>query len=179
MQIEIIDDKSYLTERDLTLIKDVISLAAKTIKLPSPNFELDISIVDEAEIQRLNRDFRNKDAVTDVLSFALNEGEDDFGWDEWLNLSSITQEELSTESEKNDFPLHLGDIIICYQRAQEQAQDYGHSFERELSFLAVHGFLHLNGYDHQTPEEEQEMFQIQEEVLKTYGLERFKDADEL
>lgn len=179
MQLEIIDDKSYLNAKEEQIIQEVIALAAKAIELPSPNFELDISIVDEVEIQRLNRDFRDKDAVTDVLSFALNEGEEDFGWETWLNLSSTLQEDPSSEIEGMDLPLHLGDIIICYQRAQEQAKDYGHSFDRELAFLTVHGFLHLNGYDHQTPKEEQEMFQIQEEVLKTYGLERFKDSDEL
>lgn len=66
----------------------------------------------------------------------------------------------------------LGDIVISYPKAKEQAEEYGHSLERELGFLAVHGFLHLLGYDHETAEEEKEMFQRQEEILQQAGLHR-------
>ena len=62
--------------------------------------------------------------------------------------------------------------MISVERAKEQAQEYGHSFDRELGFLAVHGFLHLNGYDHMTPEDEKEMFILQEDILTAYGLKR-------
>ena len=62
--------------------------------------------------------------------------------------------------------------MISVERAKEQAQEYGHSFDRELGFLAVHGFLHLNGYDHMTPEDEKEMFTLQEDILTAYGLKR-------
>lgn len=76
--------------------------------------------------------------------------------------------------EEEDFPIPrlLGDIFISLDRTKEQAKDYGHSFERELGFLVVHGFLHLNGYDHQTEAEEKEMFALQEKILKEHGLER-------
>ena len=67
---------------------------------------------------------------------------------------------------------HLGDIIISFEKTVEQAEDYGHSVERELAFLAVHGFLHLNGYDHQTEADEKEMFSLQEEVLEENGFSR-------
>lgn len=72
----------------------------------------------------------------------------------------------------DEIPLLLGDIVISIDKAKEQAEDYGHSLERELGFLAVHGFLHLLGYDHQTQEQEQKMFQRQEEILNEFGLKR-------
>ena len=71
-----------------------------------------------------------------------------------------------------DLPRILGDIIISVEKAHEQAEEYGHSFLRELGFLAVHGFLHLLGYDHMTEEDEKEMFRRQEEILENYGLTR-------
>lgn len=71
-----------------------------------------------------------------------------------------------------DMPRTLGDIMISIERAQEQAEEYGHSYDRELGFLALHGFLHINGYDHMTPEDEKKMFGLQKEILDAYGLER-------
>jgi probable rRNA maturation factor len=100
------------------------------------------------------------DRPTDVLSFAMNEsgeGEMDIFLD---------------EEELDQFPNMLGDIIISVPRAQAQAEEYGHSLERELGFLVVHGFLHLLGYDHGTEAEEREMFGRQEEVLQKIGLTR-------
>ena len=69
-------------------------------------------------------------------------------------------------------PNELGDVFISIERAHEQAAEFGHAFEREIGFLAVHGFLHINGYDHQTEEEEKEMFGLQAKILQEYGLER-------
>ena len=70
------------------------------------------------------------------------------------------------------FDTYIGELFISIDKAREQAEEYGHSFEREMGFLAVHGFLHINGYDHYTPEEEKEMFGLQEEILTAYGLTR-------
>ncbi|UEX91085.1 rRNA maturation RNase YbeY [Staphylococcus ratti] len=114
--------------------------------------ELSVSFVDKAEIQAINRDYRDKDKVTDVISFAFEEDE--------------------TVFEGMDMPRVLGDIIICTDVALEQAKQYNHSFERELGFLALHGFLHLLGYDHMTEAEEKEMFKRQEEILNAFGLTR-------
>ena len=72
----------------------------------------------------------------------------------------------------SEFDSYIGELFISVDKAHEQARDYGHSFEREMGFLAVHGFLHINGYDHYTPEEEEEMFTLQEEILSAYGLTR-------
>ncbi|WP_367120602.1 rRNA maturation RNase YbeY [Staphylococcus capitis] len=116
--------------------------------------ELSVTFVDKDEIQNINKMYRDKDKVTDVISFALEEDEPE-----------IDMNEL-------DIPRVLGDIIICTDVAHEQAENYGHSFERELGFLALHGFLHLLGYDHMTDEDEKEMFGRQDAILNAYGLTR-------
>lgn len=176
MLVDIIDDQAYLASGQEKLLHEVIEAAAKYLNLPE-GIELDISIVSNEEIQVLNRDYRGLDKPTDVLSFALTEVTSEFDVD-FAHLDLTEEAEETEDLEETEFedeeaiPQHLGDIIISYPRAQEQAQDYGHSLDRELAFLAVHGFLHLNGYDHQTEEEAQEMFRIQEEVLTTYGLTR-------
>lgn len=176
MLVDIIDDQAYLGSGQEKLLHEVIEAAAKYLNLPE-GIELDLSIVSNEEIQVLNRDYRGLDKPTDVLSFALTEVTSEFDVD-FAHLDLTEEAEETEDLEETEFedeeaiPQHLGDIIISYPRAQEQAQDYGHSLDRELAFLAVHGFLHLNGYDHQTEEEAQEMFRIQEEVLTTYGLTR-------
>ena len=176
MLVDIIDDQAYLASGQEKLLHEVIEAAAKYLKLPE-GIELNLSIVSNEEIQALNRDYRGLDKPTDVLSFALTEVSSEYDVD-FAHLDLTDEAEETEDLEETEFedeeaiPQHLGDIIISYPRAQEQAQDYGHSLDRELAFLAVHGFLHLNGYDHQTEEEAQEMFRIQEEVLTTYGLTR-------
>ena len=176
MLVDIIDDQAYLAAGQEKLLHEVIEAAAKYLKLPE-GIELDLSIVSNEDIQALNRDYRGLDKPTDVLSFALTEVSSEYDVD-FAHLDLAEEAEETEDLEETEFeeeeaiPQHLGDIIISYPRAQEQAQDYGHSLDRELAFLAVHGFLHLNGYDHQTEEEAKEMFRTQEEVLTTYGLTR-------
>ena len=114
--------------------------------------EVSVTFTDNEGIRELNAYHRNIDRATDVLSFPLFEKED---------LSDATDGDA------------LGDIVISLQRAREQANEYGHSFEREVAFLTVHSMLHLLGYDHEISEEdEKEMFFKQEEILKTIGLNR-------
>lgn len=120
----------------------------------SEDAELSITFVDKSEIQEINKMYRDKDKVTDVISFALEEDEPDIDMSEF------------------DIPRVLGDIIICTDVAQEQSESYGHSFERELGFLALHGFLHLLGYDHMNEKDEKEMFGRQDAILNAYGLTR-------
>ena len=114
--------------------------------------------MDNEKIQNINQEYRQKDAVTDVISFALEE--------------SVVEDDFSAIQEVMDESRELGDIFVSFQRAQEQAVEYGHSFKRELGFLVVHGFLHLNGYDHMTDEEEAEMFNLQRDILDGFGLVR-------
>lgn len=157
MIIDIMDEGDRLNSDQYELIERIVKLTAERLSL-QPEIEVDISIVTDREIHELNLNYRGIDRPTDVLSFALEEGEPD----SWSELSQMNI----------GLNRHLGDIIISYDQAVRQAEEYRHSLDRELAFLTVHGFLHLNGYDHQTVEEEQEMFQLQEEVLKDYGLER-------
>ena len=134
-------------------IDSLLTFAKKQEHIDS-EAELSVTFVDKDEIQNINKMYRDKDKVTDVISFALEEDEPE-----------IDMNEL-------DIPRVLGDIIICTDVAHEQAENYGHSFERELGFLALHGFLHLLGYDHMTDEDEKEMFGRQKEILNAYGLTR-------
>jgi probable rRNA maturation factor len=124
--------------------------------------EVVISLVDDETIHELNRTYRGKDAPTDVLSFAMLEtGEEE--------PPVRFDEEDAAEMEGGDM---LGDIIISVPTAKRQAEEYGHSLERELAFLAVHGFLHLIGYDHETEEEEKEMFSRQDAIMEAAGITR-------
>ncbi len=114
--------------------------------------ELSVVLCDNAYIHELNKTYRNIDRPTDVLSFALNEGEEE-GYD------------------GPDTKL-LGDIIISLDKTREQAEEYGHSFERELAYLTVHGMLHILGYDHMTDEDKAEMRKEEEFVLHRLGFVR-------
>ena len=115
--------------------------------------EISITLTDNKGIHAINKQFRNIDAPTDVLSFPLVEYEE-------------------TEEPPVDEENMLGDIIISLERAEEQANEFGHSFEREVSFLTVHSMLHLLGYDHVNSEEEdKEMRRRQSEIMKNLGLE--------
>ncbi|TDF96731.1 rRNA maturation RNase YbeY [Paenibacillus piri] len=151
--------------------------------------EVALTFVDDAEIHRLNKEYRGIDRPTDVLSFAMQEvGEDeleivyadrDFVQDGDLRdgerLDAYGEDVEGTDAEEGMeamFDEPLGDIIISVPRAIAQSEDYGHSVERELGFLFVHGFLHLIGYDHQDEEAEKEMFAKQELILQQAGLFR-------
>ena len=116
------------------------------------NFSVNVTIVGEKTIKNLNNEFRKVDKVTDVLSFPL--------------LEKFEFEHLTDDL--ND----LGDIVICKKRAIFQAKQYGHSYEREMCFLALHGLLHLLGYDHIVSEDEKVMFGLQDKILKKAQMER-------
>lgn len=157
MDITFIDETNEVSQDKITEIDNLLQFAADYLKLPNDT-EMSVTFMDNAAIQIINRDYRDKDAPTDVISFAMEEdGEDE--------APIIFDEEMA-------MPRNLGDIMISTERAAEQAEEYGHSFDRELGFLAVHGFLHINGYDHMTPEDEKEMFGLQKEILDAYGLKR-------
>lgn len=135
--------------KELETVEKVLYSAIEKEKLENVSFNL--IIVDNDYIHELNKTYRNIDRETDVITFAL-EDED--------TLVMPSDERI------------LGDIYISIDRARSQAEDFGHSLLRELSFLAVHGFYHLLGYDHMTEEEEKVMFKKQEEVLDAYGIRR-------
>lgn len=151
INIDFMDEDGFTDENQKNEIESLISFAYGHLD-EKDDAEISISFVGEAEIKDINRDYRGKDAVTDVISFAM-EDEDD----------NVIHE---------DAPRMLGDIIICTDRAEAQAGEYGHSYKRELMFLSLHGFLHLLGYDHMEPGEEKEMNRLQDEILEAFGVTR-------
>ncbi len=130
--------------------KEYMNLIRGIFKHVRDSREFNIIFVSNEEIQQINRDYRGIDRITDVISFALLDND----------LSNYNAER------------ELGDIFICVDRAKEQAEEYGHSLEREIGFLSVHGYLHLCGYDHMNPEDEKVMFAKQDEILNKAGLKR-------
>lgn len=124
------------------------SLIRSVLKNEKNKKEMNIIFVEDDEIKRINQDFRKIDRVTDVISFALCDDAD------------------------NELTDELGDIFIDLDQAQRQATEYGHSMTREVAFLAVHGYLHLCGYDHMSEEDEKRMFNRQEEILSKAGITR-------
>lgn len=138
---------NFFNETDKN-VKEYQKLINRIFKPFGGKKEFNIIFVSKDEIKRINNEFRKIDKVTDVISFALCDDEDIIQTNE------------------------LGDIFICIDRAIEQAADYGHSITREMAFLAVHGYLHLCGYDHMTPEEEKVMFQKQDDILNEAGILR-------
>lgn len=125
-------------------INEVSKLLKKVFKKVKEKKNMSIVFVSLEQIQELNKNYRQIDKVTDVLSFPNDDPDDKT----------------------------LGDIFISMDKAKEQAISYGHSFEREVGFLAVHGYLHLLGYDHHTKEDEEKMVFMQESILKRAKLER-------
>lgn len=143
----------------LKLIEKAVKLCVKRKEFPVP-CEANVIITDDDGIRIINREHRGIDKPTDVLSFPLIEysnGE-----------PCIKPGDIDPVSGR----VFIGDIIISADKALEQAQKYGHSRNREFAFLAVHGALHLLGYDHESEEDERTMFSIQEDILKEMGLPR-------
>lgn len=152
LTIDFLDETNELSDEHIELVENLLQHAAKLENVGEA--EVSVTFVTNEKIHEINREYRHIDRPTDVISFALEEMGD--GEIEIIG----------------DMPRVLGDIIISVERTREQAEEYGHSFERELGFLAVHGFLHLLGYDHMTKEEEEKMFSRQKEILEKFGLKR-------
>lgn len=152
IEVQIDDRHRLLNDKELRLIRGLIDTAAHRLDLSRG--ELSLTFVTDEEIRRLNRRYRGIDQPTDVLSFPMH------GPEEWPALLA------------KDQYVVLGDVIISIPRAKAQAQELGHSYQRELGFLLVHGLLHLRGYDHDTEENERLMFRLQEEILQAHHLFR-------
>ncbi|WP_068774381.1 rRNA maturation RNase YbeY [Paenibacillus sp. FJAT-26967] len=153
-------------------LKELLRLAGKAEGIEDG--EVALTFVDDESIHELNRTYRGIDRPTDVLSFAmLEKGEDEIAiiYGEEEEDEDVASDSENTEDEEG-FEEPLGDIVISVPRAAAQAEEYGHSVERELGFLFVHGFLHLVGYDHDNEEAEQQMFAKQEQILQQAGLTR-------
>lgn len=153
LTIDFIDETETLQDSDIQFVEKILQHAAAEEQVGDA--EVSVSFVTNDMIRDINREYRGKDQPTDVISFAMEEA---------------GEGEVTIQG--TDEPRVLGDIIISLDRTREQAADYGHSFERELGFLAVHGFLHLLGYDHMTDEDEKEMFSKQDAILTSLGITR-------
>lgn len=154
-------DRIDIPEGWITRLEQLLRIAAEAERVEEA--EVALTFVDDERIHELNRDYRGIDRPTDVLSFAMmDEGEDE--------LEIIF--EVEDESEEIPMSGMLGDIVISLERAKAQSEEYGHSLEREVGFLFVHGFLHLLGYDHETEADEAVMTAKQEAILQQAGLTR-------
>ena len=159
-----VDETGQVSEEILKQTQEILEFAAQ--KTGKENKEMAVTFVSNDRSHELNLEYRDTDRPTDVISLEYKP-ELDIAVDEE---DLLDHPELAEMLE--DFDAYIGELFISVDKAREQAEEYGHSFEREMGFLAVHGFLHINGYDHYTPEEEAEMFGLQEEILTAYGLTR-------
>lgn len=150
-------DSQAANRQTIALLRQVAQAVATLENLPE-EAEVGITLVDDAAMREFNYQYRGLDCPTDVLSFALREH---------------TAAEPQIVTPYGDWL--LGDIVISVETAQRQAASFAHSLERELSYLAVHGFLHLLGYDHIDPEQAKQMRRREEEVLTVLGLERGRE----
>ena len=148
MEIEVFNLTKEDLDKELKELKEFLINVAKDEKLGKVIFN--VIIVDNDKIHEINKEYRNIDKETDVISFALED-------EKSFNTKDVRM---------------LGDIYISIDRVRSQALEYGHSEKRELYFLSVHGLLHLLGYDHMKKEDEEVMFAKQEEVLNRYGIKR-------
>jgi len=149
------DENCTLPLHQQTMLRQVISAGLKFHpKYDKLDCEINLSLVPADEIQNLNKHYRKLDAPTDVLSFPNTGAKPAAGFG------------------RNKPTLSMGDIIICTEVAEAQAREYGHSVERELAFLTLHGFLHLIGYDHMTPDDERAMTEAQQKILAWVGISR-------
>ena len=138
------------------LIKEVVSRVLEEEKV-LPEVDVYITLTNNEEIHKINKEYRDVDRPTDVLSFPMYER------DEIAGLKNDTDDEIEKI---------LGDIIVSIEKVREQAQEYGHSFERELAYLVTHGMLHLLGYDHMIEEEKAVMRKREEEILEILNITR-------
>ena len=139
------------------LIEKVLTKCFEEEHLENSHLCITVTLTNPENIRKINKEYRNIDRATDVLSFPMFE-----------------KEELDEKIKKNDFEHEdmLGDIIISIERVEEQAKEYGHSFERELSYMLVHGFYHLMGYDHIKEEDKLKMRPKEEKVLNDLKITR-------
>lgn len=141
-------------------IMKLLLLAKKEIGKDT-NLEMSINFVDEDRSHEINLKYRDKDRPTDVISFAIEDGEDSI--------------DLAAFEDDPDFQEDIGDLFMCPSVIKRHSKEYGTGFDREFGYTVVHGFLHLNGYDHIKPDEAKEMFGIQGKVLEDYGLPLYPD----
>lgn len=154
MDLEINNEEKLLPEKFLPEVKDLIELGGKKIG-HSNDTEISINFISDNKIHEINKKYRNKDRITDVISFAIEDGENPMLLDIF---------------KKEGIPRDIGDLFIAPHFVFQRAIELNHSQERELGYTVVHGLLHLSGYDHIKKADASKMMAIQEEILESYGL---------
>lgn len=152
----------------LIYIEELFRYLLKYRNINEKEIYASISIVDKDEIKLINKEQRNIDKVTDVLSFPGLEGKD---LEEFLEKEN-SREKINEETTKNVAPIYFGDMVLCIDKIFMQAEEYGHSFLRELSYLIIHSYFHLLGYDHIEKEDEIVMRKEEEKVLEKLNIKR-------
>ena len=167
--MRILVNETGIVEEDLQkVMEEAAAICIRGEELDPENVEISLSFVSADEIHALNREYRGVDRVTDVLSFPLIDD-----WDAVPRIDEEPDDEPEEDPEELEVPgIPLGDVVICLEKAEEQAAEYGHSREREIVYLFVHSILHLLGYDHMEEEEKREMRQREEEVMQAVDLPR-------
>ena len=165
---EIIYKDIEKNEKYESTIKEVVKECFKTEGLDKTNLYISITLTNPEEIEKINKQYRNIDKATDVLSFPMFEKED-------LEKFLVENSKVSDVNTQVDI---LGDIVISIPKVYEQAEEYGHSFERELAYMVVHGFYHLMGYDHMEEADKKIMRQKEENVLQNLGIKRESTKEE-
>lgn len=155
LELYVNDETETVNETIQDLVSKVLIHAASEEGLLGET-EVSVTFMFDDDLQKINNEYRGIDAPTDVISFALEE---------------MSEGEIAIVAEQG-MPTVLGDIIISVETARRQAEEYGHDLTREIGFLALHGFLHLLGYDHLNETDETKMFTRQKEILDSLGLER-------
>ncbi len=160
---EIEDYESDINPVFQKTLSDIIEYAMETEHLTG-DYEVSLSVVSAEQIRELNANFRQIDRITDVLSFPMYEREE--------------LDEIEEKKEYEDYEVNIGDIVLCYDRAVEQAKEYGHSLKREICYLVTHSIFHLLGYDHMEEEEKQIMRTREEQVLSYFHILREEQEEE-
>lgn len=178
MKIELINEVNFedqaVVERMQEVIAGAVEHAARVAELDE-DFEVCLTLTDDDGIHELNREHRGVDAITDVLSFPLLEfynGEEDADGELEDDMSDGFEDEFEEYRNPQSGNIMLGDIVVNLDRAAEQAESYGHSFEREACYLCVHSVLHLFGYDHMVDDEKAQMRALEEEIMNGFGITR-------
>jgi len=168
MLINFSKDRGYAQYNGL--ITEAYEYAIKMLKVPCKDVEVNLSYVSGRQIRILNREHRNKDRITDVLSFPnlLEYGVEN----EQLIANRITKANYPNDINLDTNNIMLGDICICKKVVKKQAKEYGNSMEREMVYMAVHGLLHLLGYDHIKEDDKKVMREAEEKIMKRINLER-------
>ena len=163
-------NKKIFNTKYISKILNAYEYVLDYLKIECKDLEVNVSFVSDVEIKELNSKFRNKDASTDVLSFPnlLEMGKTDMQ----LIIDKISKDNFASEINRENNHIFLGDICICKKVAFQHSKEYGTTKLREIVYMAVHGLLHLLGYDHMKDEDKKIMRQVEEEIMKYVNLER-------